>query len=234
MTGAIKFDTAVTLVGAGALEDAMVRSALVHAPRLVAADGAADRLAHMRLTPDAVIGDMDSVQNPGEWQRPGVRFLHLAEQDTTDFEKCLYSTEAPFYVAVGFTGGRVDHSLAVLHVLLSYRDRPIVVVGEAEVSALIPPGRRLRIAVEPGERVSLYPLVPVRPGRSRGLVWPIDGLDMAPGHRIGTSNEAAGPVVEIEYDDPGMLLMLAPQRLAALIGAVAPGREAAPVSSPAR
>lgn len=234
MNGPIAFDAAVTLVGAGPFEDAALRAAMAHAPHLVAADGAADRLAALRLSPEAVIGDMDSVRDPATWQRPGTRFVHLAEQDTTDFEKCLYSTEAPFYIAVGFTGGRADHALAVLHALLRYRDRPVLVMGEAEVSVLVPPGRRLRVAVDPGERVSLYPLVPVRAGRSRGLVWPVDGLEMAPGQRIGTSNEAAAPVIELEFDDPGMLLMLDRARLGALIGAVAPGRQTAPVSNPAR
>ena len=74
------------------------------APVLIAADGGADALHEMRLTPEAVIGDMDSLSDMAAW-RGRTRLVHLAEQDSTDFEKCLYATQAPLYVAPGFTGG---------------------------------------------------------------------------------------------------------------------------------
>ena len=44
-------------------------------------------------------------------------------------------------------------------------------------------------------------------GRSAGLRWPIEGLHLAPDGRIGTSNEALGPV-HLEFDAPGMLVIL--------------------------
>jgi thiamine pyrophosphokinase len=48
---------------------------------------------------------------------------HLPEQDTTDFEKCLYSVAAPLLLGVGFLGGRADHHLAAMNVLVRYADR---------------------------------------------------------------------------------------------------------------
>ena len=48
--------------------------------------------------------------------------------------------------------------------------------------------------VAPGERVSIHPLAPITFWRSEGLKYPLDGLTLAPGVRIGTSNEAlTGP-----------------------------------------
>ena len=216
----MRFETAVTLVGAGALDHAMVEAAHRLAPVLIAADGGADRLAEMRLHPRAVIGDMDSIADPERWREGPAAFVHLAEQETTDFEKCLYATEAPLYLAVGFTGRRIDHTLAVFHTLLRYPDKRIVLVGEHEVSALAPPGATLRMAVTPGARVSIYPLLPVNATRSRGLAWPIDGLALAPGHKIGTSNEASQPVVEVAFDGPGALVMLEREALSSLAGAI--------------
>ena len=216
----IRFQTAVTLVGAGAFDLEMVEAARRIAPVLVAADGGADRLASLRLTPEAVIGDMDSLADPARWQRGPGAYIHLAEQDSTDFEKCLYATEAPFYLAVGFTGRRIDHTLAVFHALLRYPEKRVILVGEDEVSALVPPGAVLRLAVSPGARVSVYPLVPVTATHSRGLAWPVDGLEMAPGQRIGTSNMASQPVIEIGFGGPGALVMLERAALASLVGAV--------------
>jgi thiamine pyrophosphokinase len=216
----MRFQTAVTLVGAGALDQVMVEAAHRLAPVLIAADSGADRLAGMRLTPRAIIGDMDSIADPDRWRAGPAAFVHLAEQDTTDFEKCLYATEAPLYLAVGFTGGRVDHTLAVLHTMLRYPEKRIVLIGEHDVSALAPPGETLRLALTPGARVSIYPLLPVTATRSRGLVWPIDGLEMAPGQRIGTSNEANQPVIEVAFDGPGALVMLEREALGSLVGAI--------------
>jgi thiamine pyrophosphokinase len=216
----IRFDTGVTLVGAGVSDRAMVAAARSLAPVLIAADGGADRLSGMRFKPRAIIGDMDSISNPDRWRAGPAVFVHLAEQDTTDFEKCLYATEAPFYIAVGFTGRRVDHTLATFHTLLRYPGKRIVVVGEHEVSALAPASRTLRLKVTPGAPVSIYPLLPVTAIRSRGLAWPIDGLTLAPGQKIGTSNEATRPMIEIAFDGPGALVMLERGALGSLVGEI--------------
>jgi thiamine pyrophosphokinase len=214
------FERPVTLVGGGTVDRAMLDEARAVAPELVAADSGADRLATWRLVPAAVIGDMDSIAEPERWWAGPTRFLQLAEQETTDFEKCLYATQAPFYVGVGFTGARVDHLLAVLHALLAQPEKTVVLLGEAEAMALVPPGRVLTLALEPGGRVSLFPLLPVTGTRSRGLLWPVDGLAMAPGARIGTSNVATAPQVEIAFDGPGALLMLERRHLGRLVRAV--------------
>lgn len=216
----LRFETAVTLVGAGAIDADAVAAARRLAPALVAADGGAGRLAAMRLSPEAVIGDMDSLEDPERWRDGPAAFVHLAEQDTTDFEKCLYATEAPLYVAVGFTGRRVDHTLAVLHVLMAYPDKRVVLLGEEDVAALAPPGEVLRLRLRPGMRVSIYPLAPVRGTHSRGLAWPVEGLELAPGVRIGTSNRASQPLVELGFDRAGALVLLERDALAALVGAV--------------
>lgn len=57
-----------------------------------------------------------------------------------------------------------------------------------------------------GALVSLYPMQPVS-GRSQGLHWPIDGLRLEPGGRIGTSNRSTGPIT-LEADTPGLLVVL--------------------------
>jgi thiamine pyrophosphokinase len=198
----------------------MLEEARALAPELVAADKGADRLAAWGLVPAGVIGDMDSVGEPDRWRAGPTRFLQLAEQETTDFEKCLYATRAPFYVGVGFTGARVDHLLAVLHAMLARPEKTVVLLGEAEAMALVPPGRVLGLAVEPGARVSLFPLRPATGTHSRGLLWPVDGLAMAPGVRIGTSNIATAAEVEIAFDGPGALLMLERRYLGAVVRAV--------------
>jgi thiamine pyrophosphokinase len=216
----LRLSQPVTLVGNGPFTAAMLAEAMALAPGLIAADRGAARLAALRRRAIAVIGDMDSLPDPAGFDGGRTRLIHLAEQDTTDFEKCLYATEAPFYLGVGFTAGRVDHMLAVFHAMLRYPAKPVILLGTEDAIALAPAGRRLRLGLRPGARVSVFPLLPVTARRSRGLVWPLDGLGFAPGVRVGTSNEAAHPLVEMEFDGPGALLMVERAHLGALVHAV--------------
>jgi thiamine pyrophosphokinase len=202
----LRFGGGVVLVGGGELDRAELDAARARCAHVVAADGGANRLRGWGVAADAVIGDMDSVADLAGWERDGTRVLRIAEQETTDLEKCLYATEAPFYIGVGFTGLRFDHTLAALHALLRWPAKIIVLLGASDVVLLAPP--RWGVTVEPGARVSFFPLRPVRGLRSTGLEWPIDGLDFAAGHRIGTSNRATDASVTADFDGEGMAAIL--------------------------
>ncbi|MEP7241030.1 MAG: thiamine diphosphokinase, partial [Devosia sp.] len=140
------------------------------------------------LTPEAIIGDFDSVRSIEAWLGRA-RLIRLEEQDTTDFEKALYSTRAPLTVAIGMTGHRFDHTLAALDAIAKQaRDRKIILIDEHDL-ALATSGR-FEFDVDEGERVSVHPLWPIDFHRSYGLKYPLDGLRLAPGERTGTSNAA--------------------------------------------
>lgn len=212
---AVIFERPVTLVGAGALTRQILDEALALAPELVAADRGADLLAELGLMPGTVIGDMDSISDPDRWERMA-RLVRLREQETTDFEKCLYATEAPFYIAAGFTGGRVDHSLSVLHALLARPEKRVVLLGEEDAITLLPAGDVVGLELPASARVSIFPLLPTTGIHSQGLTWPIDGMEMAPGQRIGTSNIASGGRVELGFDRPGAVLIVGREHLPAV------------------
>lgn len=194
----------VIILGGGAVGPEDIADARRHAERLVAADGGADAAAAHGLVPEAVFGDMDSISDHVARQMDPARFFHIAEQDSTDFDKALRHVDAPCVIAVGFAGGRMDHQLGVLHTMVARAHQPCLLLAEADVVFLCPP--KLELDLAPETRVSLFPMGPVR-GRSRGLHWPIEGLDFAPGSRSGTSNRALGPV-ELEMDEPAMLCLL--------------------------
>lgn len=212
----------VTLVGGGHVDPAALARAVALAPVVVAADGGADAALAAGFDPAAVIGDFDSLGAEARRAIPPDRLHHVGEQDSTDFEKALSRIRAPLVVGVGFMGPRLDHMLAVWHGLMRWPDRSCLLVGAAQVAFLCPP--RLQLATDPGQVVSVFPLVPVA-ARSEGLHWPLDGLDLAPGRVIGTSNRATGEVVSIGADLPGLLVMLP---LASLEGAVRALSPAAP------
>lgn len=207
----------ITLAGGGPFNGRDLTLCQKRAPVPVAADGGADRLLRLGVMPAAVIGDFDSLSLAARAAIPTERQHPVAEQETTDFDKALRLVEAPFILALGFAGARLDHGLAAFNTLIARADRRCILIGPKDICFAAPPKLTLDLAV--GEPLSLFPMGPVR-GDSKGLEWPISGLDFAPEGRIGTSNRVAARQVELAFDRPGMLVILPRRRLDAAIRAL--------------
>ena len=219
----VQSKTGVTLLGGGDFAHDDLALALSLAPLLVAADGGADGALAAGRMPAAVIGDFDSISAEARAAIPAERQHRVPEQDSTDFGKCLRLVEAPFLIGLGFAGLRLDHMLSVMTALATHPAQRCVILGAEDVIFLSPP--RLSLPLEPGTRLSLFPMGPAS-GRSTGLRWPIDGLDFAPAGRIGTSNEATGPV-ELQIAGP-MLVLLPRDWLRPALQALLPGQGVPP------
>jgi thiamine pyrophosphokinase len=167
------------------------------------------------IAPSLVVGDLDSISAEARTALED-RLHEVSEQETTDFEKVLRAVEAPLMVGVGFLGGRMDHALAAMSVLVR-SPRCCVLVGPYDVVFAAPARVALRLA--PGTRVSLFPMAPVT-GRSEGLRWPIAGLHFDPAGRTGTSNEALGDVT-LEFDRRGMVVLMPRDTFSAVIEGLA-------------
>ncbi|MBL9051105.1 MAG: thiamine diphosphokinase [Tabrizicola sp.] len=207
----------VTLAGGGPFSTRDLKLALARAPMAVAADSGADHLLRLGVMPEAVIGDMDSISRGAAAEIPVSRQYLVSEQVTTDFDKALRSISAPLVLALGFAGARLDHGLAAFSTLIARRERRCILIGPKDLAFAAPP--RMEVDVALGETVSLFPMAAVT-GRSEGLEWPIAGISFAPDGMIGTSNRAVARRVVLEFDQPGMLVILPRRRLDAAIRAL--------------
>ncbi|WP_316013487.1 thiamine diphosphokinase [Roseobacter sp. HKCCA0434] len=188
------------LVGGAPVDEGMLARIAARCDKVIAADGGADRLAATKIRPDAIIGDIDSLRHPQGWDAPVHR---LAEQETTDFDKCLRSVKAPLHLCVGFTGGLMDHALAAF-ASIARSNRAAILIGDGDLCFRAWSGMHLELPAD--LRVSLFPMGRTR-GRSKGLRWPLDGLELDPAGRIATSNRATGPI-EIAFDGGPLLAIL--------------------------
>lgn len=198
----------ITLIGAGDVGPADLDLALNLAPTCVAADGGACVALDAGINLKAVIGDFDSLDPNVRAQVPADRLHHVPEQNSTDFDKCLRYIVAPVVLAVGFSGGRLDHQMAAMHTLVARAERACVILGAYEIVFHCP--SHIALPTQAGDVVSLFPMSEVM-GSSVGLEWPIDGLKFAPERYVGTSNRAIGPV-ELTMNGKGMLCIL-PRRM---------------------
>lgn len=210
----------ITLAGGGPFGARDLGLCLSRAPVPVAADSGADRLLRHGVMPKAVIGDFDSISEGARARVPKARLHVVAEQETTDFDKALRLVDAPFILALGFAGARLDHGLAAFNTLIRHQNQRCILIGPQDICFAAPP--ELVLNMTPGDAVSLFPMAGVT-GQSTGLEWPIAGLNFAPDGRIGTSNRAAAATVVLEFDAPGMLVILPRRRLDAAISALRRG-----------
>jgi thiamine pyrophosphokinase len=217
----LAFQTPVAIVGGGYVDAEVLQDMARRGVALIGADGGGDVIGAAGLTPEAIIGDLDSLEDPAAW-RSRTQVLPVTEQITTDFEKCVYSTKAPVTIALGMTGKRFDHTMAALHVVMRYAGaRAIILVDEHDI-ALGVRGAFDFTAIA-GERVSMHPLEPVRFARSSGLRYPLDGLTLAPGVLTGVSNEGTGGTFAAEPaagENGAWLLILDKSRLWDLVETV--------------
>jgi len=192
---------------------------LARAGCLVAADGGATRVLRAGRMPDAVIGDFDSIDAFARAAIAADRQHRIAEQESTDFDKCLRSVAAPLILAVGFTGWRLDHTLAAFNTLVRHPEQRCIVIGSHDLCFLAP--ARIRLRLPPGVRCSLFPMGEVA-GESDGLRWPLEGKTFSPDGRIGTSNEVISAEVTLGFSARKMVVILPLDHLDAAIRGLAP------------
>ena len=210
-----RFDEPITIVGGGEFVPDIFEYSLKLGKELIAVDGGLNYLNPKRHFPLWILGDLDSAIDTESWVKVGSKIKLLPEQNSTDFEKCLYSTEAPLYLANGFLGHRIDHTLASCSTLVSRKDKNIILLGKRDI--IIHINKKMRLDLEVGTRLSLFPFKKVCGVQSFGLKYSIEGLDFAPGSVIGTSNEVTEVTVEMNFDDTGMLLILPRESLSKVL-----------------
>ena len=162
------FDGPMAIVGGGVVDGALLVELAARGVALVGADGGGDAIGDAGLVPSAIIGDLDSLKDRAGWESR-TRVIHIPEQITTDFQKALYSTEAPVTLALGMTGKRLDHTLAALSAVLQFApQRRLLVVDEVDVAlAVVGP---LAFEAGVGER-GVDPSA--GPGQFHALEWPV-------------------------------------------------------------
>ncbi len=200
----------VLLVGGANIGRNDLNTLLTGMPTVVAVDGGADHLLNNDVQPAAVIGDLDSLSAAARLRFADI-LHHITEQDTVDFEKALSRIDAPLIYAIGFSGGRLDHTLAVLHVMARHRDRRIVLISDEDVSMIVP-RTGLTLDLPADTRVSLMPLVETH-CTTTGLRWPLAEA-LSPLGKTSPSNAAVGGRVHITASQPLIVTLPRSQLLA--------------------
>jgi len=197
-------DKPVCLVGGARIAKDAISAVSTHAGAFVGVDAGADHLLAADVRPAAVIGDLDSLSDQARATFQTCLF-EVTEQSTTDFEKALTRVAAPMVLGLGFTGGRLDHSLSVLNVMARHVQRAILLIDRDDVSFVAPLGQ-VAFYLPHGTRVSIMPLGAATVTVT-GVRWPFAEMVMAPNGFTSPSNAALGGRISLQTDGPVLITL---------------------------
>lgn len=183
---------------------------------MIAADGGTKNCLALGLTPDFIIGDMDSI-DPG--QRAALETGHTVfqkfpqDKDQTDLELALHfavGNKADEILLLGLLGGRLDQTLANL-LLLSrpeWSKSRLVVVEGLDTAYILHGGENLVIQGEAGDTISLLPLSPQVTGvTTQNLRWPLAEARLDFGSTLSISNEMTVSTAAIQIATGTLLVV---------------------------
>ena len=176
---------------------------------IVAADSGLDTVVRHGVEPDAIVGDMDSLEDRSLLDRFPDAYIerHDRAKDFTDTEialNFLWNRAINAVTIVGGGGGRLDHLMGVL-ALFERQHRPQRWITDRDEVRVVESA--VEFDAEAGTVVSFFPLGegPVRMN-SEGLRWPLDPLVWHRGD-VGISNECMGGRCRVSMQN-GRLLMV--------------------------
>lgn len=157
---------------------------------IIGADGGGNTVLRHGITPDVVIGDMDSFHKP---DLPDFEIIHDPSQQTNDLEKALslaLQRNVTTCTVLGAFGKRMDHSLKNLSVFAQFHSafEKLVFVDEQLSAHMVVSNFEAELPT--GSIVSLFPLSGEVSGvTTKGLKFPLTEETLKNGERDGTSNE---------------------------------------------
>jgi thiamine pyrophosphokinase len=183
---------------------------------VICADGGTHHARAMGVTPDVIVGDLDSL-DPGlcsELETAGVRFeVYPPRKDETDLELALrlaIDEGAEEIEILAMLGGRLDQSLANLLLLARPEWAPAWVrVTEGDQTAWpVRGGQETTIEGTSGDLLSLVPLTPRATGVTlEGVEWPLHAATLRFGSTLTISNTLKAPRARLTIEE-GLVLVI--------------------------
>ncbi|CAM3448262.1 MULTISPECIES: thiamine diphosphokinase [Saccharibacillus] len=182
---------------------------------LIGADRGALMLIEHGLRPDIAVGDFDSV-SPEDAER--IRLLS-GRIDTCDpVDKNYTDTELAFELALnerpseivmlGVTGGRMDHTLANVQLLIRALRRQVVCTIRDRNNYIQLTGSQLVVEDRGFTYVSLIPATMEVSGVTlEGFEYPLENATLRQGQSLSVSNKLSGPSGTVSIES-GLLLVI--------------------------
>jgi thiamine pyrophosphokinase len=181
---------------------------LHNAARIICCDGSSRLLIGNGIIPDAIVGDMDSL-DPAVAEKYGDRIHKDGDQETNDLTKAVkWCVARGFHdlVILGATGKREDHTIGNISLLLEYEK-------EANVKMVTDTGMLMavmgtsEIPSFTGQQVSIFSIDPETEITSEGLRYPLKEKKLN-NWWVATLNEALADSFRLEFVSGKLIVYL--------------------------
>ena len=166
--------------------------------RLLAADGGAKHCLELGLTPDYVIGDLDSLDEDvlAALTSAGSKILRFpSRKDFTDLELAIQQAielGATQITLVAALGARWDQTLANVFLAAAHTATKIKILDGAQEICFLRSGESLELTGAPGDTVSLIALSNQASGiRTKNLEYPLKDETLTLGSTRGRQQRTA-------------------------------------------
>ncbi len=160
---------------------------------IICADGGANSAKKIGVTPNYIIGDLDSISaSTLKYFNKKSKIIKYSRQTDTDVEKSLkfaIAKNIDEVVLLGVTGDRLDHTICNLGILIKYFNQ-IKIYLVSEKSFLISVDNSIYIKSKVGETISLYAFNKKTKITSVGLKYKLINASLPFGIKESTSNVA--------------------------------------------
>ena len=188
------------------------RLVLMDSSYILACDGGLQHCHNLGITPNYIVGDMDSVNKDLLLEYKNVPLLRFhSEKDQTDLElaiahACDLGIES--VIVLGGLGGRFDHQLGNIHALAQAVDRGVRAEMWDELTRVILTNNYCRLHKGSGILVTLIPLTTSVDGIiTDGLKYPLRNESLFIGSARGVSNEILGDWASVSIKNGHLLVV---------------------------
>jgi thiamine pyrophosphokinase len=184
---------------------------------VIAADGGLQHCLNLGLTPDLIVGDLDSVPQAtlDKVERAGAHISRYPRRkDATDLELAISESKQRDQLDITIMaaiGGRWDQSLANLHLLAhpEFAGLDLKIVDGPQSAFRVQAGKPLTIHGRPGDTVSLLAIGgSVQGVRTEGLEYALNGEALTHGSSRGVSNVLSAESARVAVSRGTLLCLL--------------------------
>lgn len=185
---------------------------------IIAADGAAAKVRALRLRPSYIVGDGDSYKK--QYKDTEAKIIHIPDQDSTDFEKCiLFAKNNDLFpsLVLGINGGEIDHVIGNMQAFLKHaNDLNLYFLDtytkvnskKMGIKLGIPlTNKKLELAIKPKNTLSVLSFQNAVI-QSSGLCWELEAFRLCVDGILGVRNVNVQNLVKFEVVEGKVLLVV--------------------------
>ena len=205
-------EPALIIANGASCQPELLGQLLEWSPLVVVLDSAIERVMHLDIKIDVLLGDFDRDFDPEIYktkQYP-LEIVHTPDQNKTDFHKSLEIIAEKGFTKVdvfGGSGGEMDHFLGNLTVAFLFKNNLKITFFDEYGSYFFSP-KKLVLNEVKGKTISLYPFPSTKNITTIGLQWPLNNEHLELTKRIGTRNVAVEEMVTIHFESGDLVVFV--------------------------